>query len=68
MAKSKPTALAPPQVWSPDALKAALKIAHGGDRIAAMKASGVLTKRGKLSKRYRSWGKKKVSVTMANTE
>ncbi|HEV7299733.1 MAG TPA: hypothetical protein VGN72_10240 [Tepidisphaeraceae bacterium] len=68
MAKSKPIVSAPLRTWSPAALKAALKVAHAGDRTAAMKASGVLTKSGKLSKRYRSWGKDKVSVTETNTK
>lgn len=48
--------------WTPGNLLSALRRAHKADRVDAMKASGVLTRHGKLSKRYRSWGKR-VAVT-----
>jgi hypothetical protein len=46
-------------VWTPDGLVAALKaVRKTGDRVAALKRSGILTQEGDLAKKYKKWGKK----------
>ena len=66
MAKKKAKSVAVSSDWTPAHLVAALRRAHRLDRVHAMKASGVLTRDGKLSKRYRTWGKR-VTVTEVPT-
>ena len=60
MAKIKSIAIqrAIPRDWSPGAMVKALRAARKGDRVGALKRSGILTRDGKLSPTLRSWGKK----------
>jgi hypothetical protein len=44
--------------WAPSALVRALRKARKGDRVLALKRSGILTKAGNLAPRFRSWGQK----------
>lgn len=53
-----PTAVSTPRNWTTAAIITALKASrHGTDRVAALKRSGILTKQGKLSNRYKNWGR-----------
>jgi hypothetical protein len=60
MAKTlnKVAALPAGDSWSQAALVRALRAARTGDRVAALKRIGILTRQGRLAKRYRSWGRK----------
>jgi hypothetical protein len=50
------------QAWTSTTLVAALRAQRKRrDRVAALKRSGILNQRGDLAKRFKSWGKKKVS-------
>jgi hypothetical protein len=45
--------------WAPGTLVSALKAARkNGDRVAALKRSGILDKDGHVVKKYKNWGKK----------
>jgi hypothetical protein len=44
--------------WTVDALTRALKATSVDEDIALLKHAGILTKGGKLAKRYTSWGDK----------
>jgi hypothetical protein len=48
----------PIDAWTPADLVAAIKAGTWADKIASMKRAGILTKDGKLSRKYTSWGKK----------
>lgn len=43
--------------WSPHSLALALKTARKGDRVAALKRSGILTNDGRVAKQYKNWGR-----------
>jgi hypothetical protein len=60
MAKTKATEQVNPETldWSVPAIIKALRAGRTGDRLAALKRSGIITKSGKLAAKYRSWGKK----------
>jgi hypothetical protein len=47
-----------PRNWAPKTLVAALKKARTGNRVVALKRSGILDQAGKLAKKYTHWGKK----------
>jgi hypothetical protein len=49
---------AEPVVWTVDALTQALNATSVDEDIALLKRAGILTKGGKLAKRYTSWGDK----------
>lgn len=44
--------------WSANALLKALDKASKGNAVAALKRRGILTKKGKLASKFRSWGNK----------
>lgn len=60
------TEAAAPRDWTPAAIVSALKKARKGDRVAALKRSGILTKEGRLAKRFRIWGTKVSRTPQAN--
>ncbi len=49
---------APAEVWTPESLLDALRCGEEGDKIAALKAAGILDAKGKLTKAYKNWGTK----------
>ncbi len=57
----RPAAAAPPAKpteWTVDALTQAINATSVDEDIALLKRAGILTKGGKLAKRYKSWGNK----------
>ena len=47
---------APPEVWTAEELLAALKKPSMAEKIKMLRSAGILDSRGKLAKKYRSWG------------
>ena len=47
---------APPEVWTPQELLDALKKPSMAEKIKMLRTAGILDSRGKLAKKYRSWG------------
>lgn len=47
---------APAVTWSPDRLKGALAQGTTEEKVRLLKELGILTKDGRLSARYRTWG------------
>jgi hypothetical protein len=54
----RPGPQAPPGVWTPAALAAALAPGTLEEELAVLHAAGILDERGELAKTYRSWGRK----------
>ncbi|MBL8739619.1 MAG: hypothetical protein JNK04_00950 [Myxococcales bacterium] len=44
------------EVWSPDALREALKSGSSEDKLKLLRQIGIVTSEGKLSPTYSSWG------------
>lgn len=51
-----PSTQAPPGVWTPAALKAALVKGTTEEKVALLKKIGILDEAGELAERYKSWG------------
>jgi hypothetical protein len=54
----RPGPQAPPGVWTPENLAAALAPGTLEEEVALLRVAGILDKRGDLAKKYRSWGRK----------
>jgi hypothetical protein len=54
----RPGPQAPPGVWTPKALSAALALGTLEEEVALLRAAGILDARGELAMKYRSWGNK----------
>jgi hypothetical protein len=54
----RPGPQAPPGVWTPEQLAAALAPGTLEQELALLRTAGILDARGELAKRYRSWGRK----------
>lgn len=52
----EPGPQAPRELWSPEALKAALVRGTLQDKVAALHQAGILDEKGQLSKNYENWG------------
>jgi hypothetical protein len=55
---SHPGRQAPPRVWTPEELFLALTQGTIEEKVALLRTAGILDERGKLAKKYRSWGNK----------
>ncbi len=55
---ARPGPQAPPGVWTPQALAAALAPGTLEEEVALLRAAGILDERGELARKYRSWGGK----------
>jgi hypothetical protein len=51
---------APVDAWSPEQLSKALKRGSVKAKVDLLKRAGILNSKGKLARKYRSWGKKVV--------
>jgi hypothetical protein len=49
---------APSGVWTPQVLLEALKGGTVEDKVAALRAAGILDAKGQLTKKYKTWGTK----------
>jgi hypothetical protein len=49
---------APPGVWTPKELSAALACGTIDEKVALLQTAGILDGRGELAKKYQSWGRK----------
>jgi hypothetical protein len=47
---------APPGVWTPQELRDAIKKPSLAEKVKMLREAGILDSRGKLAKKYRSWG------------
>lgn len=47
---------APPGVWTTEELRAAIKKPSMAEKLKMLRSAGILDSRGKLAKKYRSWG------------
>jgi hypothetical protein len=47
---------APPEVWTPQELRDAISKPSLAEKIKLLREVGILDSRGKLAKKYRSWG------------
>lgn len=59
---------APPGVWTPAELAAALARGSIDDDIALLRTSGILDQKGELAKKYRTWGRKVSRTPMIEEE
>ena len=55
-ARPAPGPQAPPGVWSPSDLLEAIRKPSRARKIELLRDAGILDARGKLAKKYRSWG------------
>jgi hypothetical protein len=54
----RPGLQAPPGVWTPQDLAAALAPGTLEEEVALLRTAGILDERGELAKKYQSWGRK----------
>jgi hypothetical protein len=54
----RPGPQAPPGVWTPRALAAALALGTLEEELALLRTAGILDEHGELAKTYMSWGRK----------
>jgi hypothetical protein len=59
---------APPGVWTPAELSAALARGSIDDDIALLRTSGILDQTGELAKKYRTWGRKVSRTPMLDND